>query len=239
MFSPRFLKPDPVIEHNRNFFHRFDKSKKLSDYSFVVFDTELTGLNRHKDEIISIGAIRIENLQIDLGKTFNETIQPENIDHTDATLIHRITPEKLQRARPLDQVLPEFIEFLQGSILIGHYVQLDTDFINKATKKHFGGRLANPAIDTMLMAHGYKKVLLEEFHADESLSHSYNLCDLSKEFKLPPYQAHDAFEDAMQTAYLFLFLLKKYKISTLLRHGHLRNLKDLLKAGRIRNRLFQ
>ena len=154
--SSWFTKPHPVVEKNRKFFHRFDWAKRLSDCDFVVFDTELTGLNRRKDEIISIGAVRVNNLQIDLGETFDEFIQPKNIDHTDATLIHRITPDQLRQARPLDKVLSEFIEFVGGSLLVGHYVGLDTGFINRATQNVFGKKHSNPAIDTMLMAHGLK-----------------------------------------------------------------------------------
>jgi len=232
--SSWFAKPHPVVVKNRKFFHNFDETAKLADYDFVVFDTELTGLNRSRDEIISIGAVRIRNLQIDLGETFNETIQPQNIDHTDATLIHRITPEQLRGAKPIDKVLPRFIEFLGNSVLIGHYVGLDMGFMNRATKSIFGKKFANPAVDTMIMAYKYKKAILEEFDEELATCSSCNLNDLSREFNLPPYNAHDGFEDALQTAYLFLFLVKKYKVSTLFKSGHMQTLKDLFKVCRVK-----
>ncbi len=238
--NPRswFTKPHPLIEKNRKLFRDSDKSKLLSECEFVVFDTELTGLNKHQDEIVSIGAVRIRNLRIELGELFDEFVQPERTDHTDATLIHRITPEQLKQAKPLEEVMPDFIDFIGDSILVGHYVGLDMDFLDGATQKLYGGKVANPAVDTMVMAIQYKKAILEEFHEDESMASSYNLHDLSKEFGLPEYSVHNSFEDALQAAYLFLFLVKKYSRSTLLNSGNLRNLHELLKAGKVRRKVF-
>ena len=221
-----FRKPHPLIRANKVFFDDFDQSKPLSEYSFVVFDTELTGLNRKKDEIVSIGGVRITNMQIDLGQTFNQYIRPRKKKYTDATLIHRITPEQLEKAATLEEVLPEFIRFVENSLLVGHHVGLDMNFINRATKEIFDGTLSNPGIDTMKMAQGYKRVLLGYYHDHSAASHKYNLRDLSKEFGLPIFDVDDAFADAMQTAYLFLFLIKKF------RKGGLETLKDLYQAGR-------
>ena len=45
---PWFRQPDSLIIENREFFKDFDQTRPLTEYSFVVFDTELTGLNRKK-----------------------------------------------------------------------------------------------------------------------------------------------------------------------------------------------
>ena len=105
--------PHPVLLRNREQFADFNQGDPLSDYSFVVCDTELTGLNKRKDEIISIGAVRIVNLQIQLDQTFHRYICPANINPNEATLIHRITPEELKKADSAQDVLPEFIEFCE------------------------------------------------------------------------------------------------------------------------------
>lgn len=224
------------MEKNRKAFQQFDWKRKVTECDFVVFDTELTGLNRRKDEIISIGAVRVRNLKIELGHTFDEHVQPKNIDHTDATLIHRITPEQLRQARSLEEVLSDFIEFVGDSVLVGHYVSLDTSFVDRATRTIFGKKLANPAIDTMLMAHAYKKMLFENFDDEMAMSQKYHLSDLSKDFDLPSFQSHNGFEDALQTAYLFLFLVKKLKISALRQEKPVETVKDLFKVGKVKDR---
>ncbi len=219
-------KKAPIIKENKRFFANFDQSRSLQDYSFVVFDTELTGLDRRSGEIISLGAVRIENLQIRLGETFYEHVRPSSTSHTEATLIHKITPEQLKDAPTLEEVVPRFVEFLGNSLIVGHCIGIDMDFLDKACRKLYGGILVNPTIDTMKLSRGYQRKLYGRYHDHGSIKGSYNLQDLSQKFHLPVFEQHDALEDAMQTAYLFLFLVKKF------RSGGLESLKDLYQAGK-------
>lgn len=223
---PWFRPPDDFIVRNREFFNSFDQARPLSDYTFVVFDTELTGLNRKRDEVISIGAVKIKNLQIDLGETFHHYIQPQKLDHTEATLVHRITPEQLKQAPTLDEVLPDFLSFIGTDLIVGHYIGLDMSFIHRETSRRYNGTLANPCIDTIRMAQGYKRVMFGYYHEEGSSSGQLSLQELSREFNLPFFEAHDALEDAVQTAYLFLFLVKKF------RKGGLETLRELYQAGK-------
>jgi DNA polymerase-3 subunit epsilon len=222
-----FAPPHPLIVRNREAFAKFDQSRPLAEYTFVVCDTELTGFDRKHDEIISIGAIMIRDLQIDLGAAFHRYIRPKNIEHTNATLVHRITPQQLAASPPLEEVLPDFVEFVGDSLMVGHCLALDMDFLNRAADKVLGGTLSNPGIDTIRMTQGYRRVLSGHFNAGEERPHSYALEALAKEYHLPLFKPHDALEDAIQTAYLFLFLLKKF------RKGGLLTLKEIYRAGRL------
>ncbi|CAK8717976.1 MAG: 3'-5' exonuclease [Candidatus Electrothrix sp. LOE1_4_5] len=220
--------PHPVLLKNKEQFLDFQQGAPLNDYTFVVCDTELTGLNKRKDEIISIGAVRIVNLQIDCNQTFHRYIRPTNIHPNQATLIHRITPEELKKADRAEQVLPEFITFCDNSLLVGHFVGLDMYFLNKTCRQILGGSLSNPGIDTMRLAQRYKDSGHQDHYGHHDHAASYTLDNLTKEFGLPVFKPHDALEDALQTAYLFLYLLKKFKT------GGIHSLKDLYRAGRIR-----
>lgn len=224
--------PHPLLIENKERFKGFSQSRPLSEYTFVVCDTELTGLKKRRDEIVSIGAVKIVNLQIELDETFHQYIRPQNLAHTDSTLVHRITPEQLRAMPPIDEVLPEFIRFCGDALLVGHYVALDMTFLNNATRKVLGGTISNPSIDTMRMAMGYKEAQFMECYGHCKLSTSYNLNDLSQEFNLPEFKPHDALEDALQTAYLFLYLVKKMK------QGRIRTLKELYDAGRNVNHTY-
>lgn len=221
--------PHPVLLKNKEQFADFNQGAPLNEYTFVVCDTELTGLNKRKDEIISIGAVRIVNLQIDLNQTFHRYIQPANINPNDATLIHRITPEELKKANRAVDILPEFIEFCDNGLIVGHFVGLDMHFLNRTSRRFLGGTLSNPGIDTMRLARRYKDNGKKDHYGHHDHATSYTLDDLTKEFGLPVFKSHDALEDALQTAYLFLYLLKKFK------DGGINSLKDLYRAGRIRS----
>ena len=225
-------KPHPLLGENKKRFRNFTQSKPLSEYTFVVFDTELTGLNKRADEIISIGAVKITNLQIELNQTFHQYIRPQNLEHTKSTLVHRITPEQLRVMPTMGEVLPEFIRYCSDALLVGHYVALDVNFINKACREVLGGTISNPSVDTIRLAKGYKEAQFMVTHGHGNVTTSYNLNDLSLEFDLPQFKSHDALEDALQTAYLFLYLVKKMK------QGRINSLKDLYEAGRNVNLIY-
>jgi len=197
-----------------------------------VCDTELTGLNKRRDEIISIGAVKIIDLKIELNQTFHQYIRPQDLSYTDSTFIHRITPEQLRTMPTKDEVLPEFIRFCGNALLVGHHVTLDMNFLNKAAREVLGDTISNPSVDTMRLAMGYKEAQFMDRYGHDKLSTSYSLDDLSTEFNLPHFKPHDALEDALQTAYLFLYLIKKMK------QGRIRTLKDLYEAGRNVNMMY-
>ena len=221
-----FRKPHPILKRNKQYFAEFSQSRPLSEYTFVVCDTELTGLNKKRDEIISIGAVKIINLRLELSETFHQYIRPSNPSSLNSILVHRITPEQLQQMPPIDDVLPEFIQYCGDGLLVGHYINLDMTFLNKAARETLGGTFSNPSVDTMRLAMGYKKAMFMESHGHINLSTSYRLPDLTAEFNLPQFKPHDALDDALQTAYLFLFLVKK------MQSGRIRTLKELYQAGR-------
>ncbi len=184
----------------------------MAEYDYVVCDTELTGLNKRKDEIISIGAIRISGLQIDLNQTFHSLVRPANVDATQATLVHRITPEQLKKAPSISRVLPEFIQFCADSLLVGHFINLDLYFLNQVSKKNLNGVVANPFLDTMTITRALRELNRRRYERCFKSSTSLVLDDLTSEFNLPRFKPHDALEDALQTAYLFLYLVKKLQV---------------------------
>jgi DNA polymerase III subunit epsilon len=222
----------PILTRNEEWFSRFDQDQPVESYDFVSFDTELTGLNPRHDEIVSIGAVRIRNLRIVAGDNFFSYTRPNRSLPKDSTLIHRITPEQLTDAPDLATVLPEFVEFCGDSLLIGHYVNLDMAFVNRAGRRLLGGTLKNPCVDSMRLAQAYQEHQRRTNFGRVHVGTSYNLAVLAREYDLPLFMQHDALEDALQTAYLFVFLVKRLKEA-----GYL-TLKDIHAGGRIGPRMF-
>ena len=191
----------------------------------MVFDTELTGLKRRKDEIIAIGAVRIKNLRICCEEMFYALIKPRGKLHTPSTLIHRITPGELLGAEPIDDVLPRFIDFCGGAFLVGHHVSLDISFINRACENYLGGVIQSSSLDTMRLAMSYKASTSGPYYNHYEKRNSYRLSSLSEEFHLPKFEEHNALQDAFQTAYLFIYLIHK------MRPGDSGTMNDYLKTG--------
>jgi len=216
----------PLISHNRQAFRDFEKNLPLHEYEMVVLDTELTGLNVKNDEIVAIGAVKIRNMQIQCDEKFYALVKPDDLLHSPSTLLHRITPGELQKAKKLEEILPEFLEFCGDAVQIGHYLRLDLEFLNSAAQKLLGGTFRTPYLDTMRLAMSYNEAKHGHYYDHSNIHGAYTLDALSKEFGLPSFPAHNALSDSFQTAYLFLYLVKKMK------EFGFRSLDDYLKAGR-------
>ncbi len=215
----------PVLEENNRLCRSLDQTRPLEDYVYTVLDTELTGLSARREEIVSIGAVRVRGLAIMPGESFSILVRPSIPLPKTSTLIHRITPEAIAEAPPLAQVLPELIEFCKGTLIVGHHVGLDMSFLNRACKKYHGKPLANPCLDTMRMAMLWREKRTPSHYEQYNLSISYVLTDLAREFDLPLFTAHEALGDALQTAYLFIYLAKKIAGNSSL------TLRELFRAG--------
>jgi DNA polymerase-3 subunit epsilon len=216
----------PLLEENYMLFAEFDQEKPIEEYSFVVLDTELTGLSPSRDEIVSIGAVRVSGLSINPSDTLHVMVRPHGAMHKPATLVHRITPETVADKPPIEDVLPELLRFCNGSLIVGHHVGLDMAFLSRATRRHLGGSIATPCIDTMRLAQAWEQERWEASFDPFQSNISYNLRDLATHYGLPRFQEHDALQDALQAAYLFVYLVRK------MRGGSIRTLKDLFMAGR-------
>jgi DNA polymerase III subunit epsilon len=202
----------PVIRKNRQAFAGFDRDRPIESYEYVSMDTELTGLNPRIDEIVSIGAFRIRDMRIVVGENFFSYVRPTGPLPKGSTLIHRITPEQIKTAPDLATVLPQFVEFCGTSLLVGHFISLDLAFLNRASRKLLGGTIKNPFVDSMRLARAYNEQMGQPYYDGYNPGAPYNLTRLSQKFKLPLFAKHDALEDALQTAYLFLFLVKRLQM---------------------------
>ncbi|WP_294449636.1 type I-E CRISPR-associated endoribonuclease Cas2e [uncultured Ruminococcus sp.] len=98
------------------------------DNSFVIIDIETTGLSAETDEIIEIGAIRVVN-----GKKAEEYEQlicvdkkiPQNI-----SALTGITQEQInENGKPIQEVLPSLIDFINDSEVVGYNVDFDREFL--------------------------------------------------------------------------------------------------------------
>ncbi len=218
----------PLLEAQRRLSAGIDHERPLPELDFVVLDAEMTGLDPRRDEIVSIGAVRIRNLRIRPADSFYTLVQPERNVSGDSTLIHRLTPATLDPAPALAEVLPQLLEFIGPAVLVGHHLSLDVGFLDAATRRLLGGRLEAPGIDTLRLAQIYEDRQRNR-HAD-SLEYdfiSFTLADLSRRYGLPSFPEHNAWSDAFQTAYLFLYLVKKLGGNTPL------TLKGLWRASRV------
>lgn len=124
----------------------------LRKLTFVVFDTETTGLNPSEgDEIIQLGAIRIVNGQILHHETIDQLVDPQRHVPETSVAIHGIDPTLLIGQPTIDKVLPRFHQFAENAVLVAHNAAFDMRFL-QLKEKLTGLRFDNPVLDTLLLS---------------------------------------------------------------------------------------
>jgi DNA polymerase-3 subunit epsilon len=201
-----------------------DAAIESGDY--VVLDTELTGLNPKKDSIVSIGAVRMKGGRIDLGNIFYRLINPSSVMRHKSIVIHGITPSEVAEKPLIAGVLSEFMDFCGEDVIVGHFISLDMDFINREARRIYGAPLKNHVVDTCSV-HEWIRFNDGDFSRHYGgLAEELNLFSLAKKYSIPFSNAHNAINDAFVTAQLFQRFL-----SFLPRFG-VKTLKDLLRIGK-------
>lgn len=125
-----------------------NKPKPTLD-SYVVVDVETTGLNPIRNDIIEFGAVKVINNEIT--EVFSELVKPKDTLRADITRLTGITEDMLAFAPSINRILPKFLEFIGDSVIIGHNIDFDTDFISIACQR-FKLPFNNSVVDTLEMS---------------------------------------------------------------------------------------
>jgi DNA polymerase-3 subunit epsilon len=203
-----------------------DRNLLIEEARYIVVDTELTGLDLKRDFIISIGAIKMNGGRIIFGDFFYRIVKTD-ICSKNAILIHEITPSESALCPDIKIIMKEFLDNCANRVIVGHFIDIDINFLNREIKRLYGYKLKNPSVDTYKL---YKWIWKRQEKADaffEGSPDNKSLFELSKKFGIPVGGVHNAIYDAFVTAQLFqrfLYILKQEGIKTL---------KDLLKVGQV------
>lgn len=160
---------------------------------YIVIDIETTGLDPTYDDIIEIAALRIENNKI-ISK-FQSLINPGYEIPDFITSLTGITNEMIKDSPSIDKILSDYLSFISDSIIIGHNVNFDINFIYDNNVKYFGNTFSNNYIDTMRLS---RRLFPEERH--------HRLVDLKNRFNLSSDSAHRALDDTMLTQQCYQFM---------------------------------
>jgi DNA polymerase III epsilon subunit family exonuclease len=126
-----------------------DPSFAMPDASLVVFDLETTGLDADVDRNIEIGAIKLRCMEP--VEQFSTLVKADLEVTEDITKITGITQDMLEGQPPIDDVLPKFLEFIEGSILVAHNAEFDLSMVRAACSRA-GVDLEWPTFCTLKMA---------------------------------------------------------------------------------------
>lgn len=173
----------------------------------VVLDTETTGLNPKKDEILSIGAVIVRENKIVMSRSFECFLRPNMEINQESIKIHHIRACDLTDAVKPKEAIKQLLDFMGNRPIAGYYIGFDHKILSRYTKRMIGVTLPNETIELSSMYYKrYRK------------SSSYEFVDLKfdsimHELKLPFLGKHDALNDAVMSAMIYLKLqtMPEYK----------------------------
>lgn len=165
--------------------------------TYVAFDLETTGLSEENDEIIEIGAVKVEEGKV--VDRFMQFLKPEEPISPNITYITGITNEMVANARNTEQVIREFVQFCEGYFLLGHNVMFDYKFMKRYAVK-YGLSFEREGLDTLKIA---RKV-----HPELK---SRSLEAMCAYYKIVNEAAHRAYHDALATAKIYHMMAHYYE----------------------------
>ncbi len=187
-----FPTPATIVKVSSVFDEVFLPDELIKD-TFVVFDLETTGLDLMNNGITEIGAVKIEKGVIK--EHFTTLIKPDYPISEEITKLTGITQEMVKDSPKISTVIPDFMKFIEGAILVAHNAEFDLKFI-----KRFAGveeyEITNKVLDTMEMTRTYLPQLRQA-----------NLKVLAEHFGIV-FHHHRALSDAYATAEAFIELMK-------------------------------
>jgi len=166
----------------------------------VSFDCETTSLNVKEAEILSIGAVKISNNTIVTSESFYVIVKPVGIMEASNVKIHGLRPKDVSNGIPVADAVYQLLDFIGGRPLVGYYLEYDIKVINKFLKPLIGIGLPNRAIE------------VSGIYYDQEIKHNHDgyvdlrMASIIEKLKLPDLPRHDALNDAINVALMYLML---------------------------------
>lgn len=174
-----------------------------TDQDLICFDCETTGLNPAEDQILSLSAIKIRGSEILTSQSLNLTFKARDLINPESIRVHRLRNIDVVSGLGEREAIGQFLAFIGSRPLVGYYLDFDVAMVNQVIKPWLGIHLPNPKIEVSELFYKafYKK---HAPHQSERLDLSFNA--ILDKLDLPKMGQHDAFNDALMTAMIYVKL---------------------------------
>jgi DNA polymerase-3 subunit epsilon len=171
---------------------------------WVVIDCETTGLNIAKDQVISIGAVKIIGNKIMTSERLEILVKPDKEVSAESVKIHRL--RELDVANGLDPEIAaaKLMQFIGSRPIVGYYLEFDLGMLHKVIWPMLGQGLPQEKIEVSEMYYEYKNSKLPPNQRGQMIDLRFDT--LMKDLGLPTRDAHDAMNDAVMTGMAFIKL---------------------------------
>jgi len=167
----------------------------------VSIDCETSGLDVAKAELLAVAAIRVAGSRILTSERLELVVRPERPPDEANVLIHRLRPVDVAGGVPVDAAIESVLGFIGARPLVGYYLKFDVAMLNKYVRSRLGVPLPNRQIEVSAIYYDAKRRRMP-LGAEIDLRFS----SIRQDLGLPEGADHDAFNDALLTAMMYLRL---------------------------------
>ncbi|MDF5473864.1 3'-5' exonuclease, partial [Vibrio parahaemolyticus] len=169
---------------------------------YVSLDCETTSLDPNRAELVTIAATKIIDNRIITSQPFEVRLRaPQSLD-SGSVKIHRIRHQDLVDGISEKEALLELLDFIGNRPLVGYHIRYDKKILDLACLRQLGFPLPNPLIEVSQIYHDKLERHLPNAYFDLSLD------AICKHLELPIQDKHDALQDAISAALVFVRLTK-------------------------------
>lgn len=172
---------------------------------WVALDCETTGLNVHRDEIISVGAVRIVGDRLLTSQRLELLVRPSKRRiSADSVRVHGLRERDVLQGVDPDEAMMALMRFIGSRPIVGYYLQFDVAMIDRAIFPLLGMGLPQEKLEVSAMFYDWKRRQLPPYYEPAQID--LRFATVMRELDLPMEAAHDALGDAVMAGLAFVKL---------------------------------
>ena len=172
------------------------RSRSWRELEFASLDFETTGLDRERDAVVSFGVVPVRGGRVVVGESVHQLVVPDVPSSPESMRIHGILPRDLADAQPFAIAGESLRRALDRRFLLAWFANVEIGFLGRL----YGGRRRSWVRRTI----DVRQMAIELEHLDQDVRQS--LSSAAERYGVPVANPHEALDDAMVTAQVFLVL---------------------------------
>ncbi|HEX6230720.1 MAG TPA: 3'-5' exonuclease [Actinomycetota bacterium] len=176
-----------------------DRRRHWREVEFASLDFETTGLDYAKDAVVSFGVVPVRTGRVVVGEAVHQLVVPGIPASAASMKVHHILPQDLAEAASLEDARRTLRAALEGRFVLAWYAGVELAFLRRI----FGGRRRAWRRRTV----DVRRLAIELEHAHPDVRNT--LSATAARYGVPVASPHEALDDALVAAQLFLVLATK------------------------------
>ncbi len=171
---------------------------------WVALDCETTGLDVRRDQIVSVGAVRICGNRLLTSQRLELLVRPQRAMQADSMRVHRLRETDVAQGIEPEVAMRRLLDFIGSRPLVGYYLEFDVAMVNREIWPMLGVRLPQRKIEVSAMYYDHKNRQLPAHERGGTID--LRFATMMGDLGLPLRDAHDALNDAVMAGLAFVKL---------------------------------